>query len=89
MEKLQDEIETYLATLTIDKIGSKRLKALMGKSTVAPRTWATVIQRVSAQCIAPKKDSIRECTVGWKLVGQSLIRVTAESFGFCADKPAA
>ena len=37
---------------------------------------------------APKKDSIGDDGVEWELKGQSLVRRTAESFGFVAD-PAA
>jgi len=37
---------------------------------------------------APKKDSIGDDAVEWALKGQSLVRRTAESFGFVAD-PAA
>ena len=76
------KVEEFLDSLEQDKIGSKKLKSLMGLGTVAPRTWARVIKTVSTQCQSSKKDSMRHGMVQWKLVGQSLIRASAECFGF-------
>ena len=78
------KVAEFLSTLDQDRIGSKKLKSLMGLGMVAPRTWARVIKTVSTQCHASKRELVRGGTVEWKLVGQSLIRASAESFGFKA-----
>ena len=78
VEQVQASVEVFLSTFKEDKISSRKLKSLMGLGTVAPRTWARVIQ----QCQTSKKELVRGGTVQWKLVGQSLVRVSAESYCF-------
>jgi hypothetical protein len=52
MENLQDQVETFLSTFEGDRISSRKLKSLMGLCTIAPRTWAKVIER----CTPSKKE---------------------------------
>lgn len=84
VEKLQIQVKEFLSTFDQDKISRRKLKRLMRLDTVAPRTWARVIKTFSEQCQPSKKELVRHGTVRWKLVGQSLVRVSAESFGFKA-----
>jgi hypothetical protein len=75
----------FLSTLNQSRIGSKKLKELMSKGTVAPRTWAKVIQRISAQCTVSKEKHMREGIVEWRLQGQSLVKQTPELLGFSVE----
>jgi hypothetical protein len=77
------KVVEFFSALDQDRIGSKKLKSLMGLGTVAPRTWARVVLAVSHNAMSLKKEALmRGATVEWRLVGQSLVRVSAESYGF-------
>lgn len=78
-------VQDYLNRLEEDSISSRRLKKEVKADRIAPRTWAVIIKTVSEQCIAPKK-SMGDCTVyNWRLEGQSLVKQTAERFGFITE----
>lgn len=81
-------VEKYLDGLSteVDRMSSQALKKNIRADKVAPRTWAAIIKKV---CIAPKKDNMGECIPfpndSWHLVGKSLTRITAASFGFVPE----
>lgn len=83
MERLQAQVEMFLTTLGQDRISSRKLKGLMSLGTVAPRTWAKVIERCTG---SKEEDHVGLCTVRWRLVGQSLVKQTPESLGFSVEK---
>jgi len=82
METLQGQVEAFLTTLDQDRISSRKLKNLMGLCTIAPRTWAKVIERCTG---SKEEDHVGLCTVRWKLQGQSLVKQTPESLGFSVE----
>jgi hypothetical protein len=59
-------------------ISSRNLKKTMALEKVSPMTWKRAIKQVHAS----KKDHVRGEPVQWRLQGQSLVKQTAESFGF-------
>lgn len=76
-------IEVFLSTFEGNKISSRKLKSTISQEKVSPRTWE---RAVKAFCLEPhqgsKKEPVRGGAVRWKLIGQSLVKVSAESFGF-------
>ena len=80
-----EKVRTFLSSLPSDivKVSSRSVKRqLTGTDKLAGRTWARVIQNViSGEPRHVPKESTGDGTV-WKMEGQSLVRVTAESYGF-------
>ena len=65
------------------KIGSKTLKRTVQAEKLTESTWRRVVKAsfLPRRC-SKEEDLVRGDGVEWKLVGQSLVKQTAESFGF-------
>jgi hypothetical protein len=81
IEKLEDQVKAFLARLSEDKISSQLLKKSLDLNTIAPSTWTRVLQKIDH---ASKKELVRDGLCLWILKGRSLVRVSAESYGFVA-----
>lgn len=77
-------VRKFLAGLENDRISSRSLKKAVHAEKVHPSTWKLVIQGTTKQVSLSKKESnTGNCLVcAWKLEGQSLVRQTAEAYGF-------
>ena len=76
-------IDTHLSETQEDRVSSRRLKADLKADKVAPSTWKLIVRAaLGKQVSPPKKDHMGNCLDWWKLEGQSLVRVSAEVFGF-------
>ena len=86
VETWTETVMDYLVSDGTMKVSSKTLKKLIKADTIAPRTWARIIKQVlSPTCQASnKKEHVRDGMMGWALVGSTLVKKTAESFGFKA-----
>ena len=80
-------VEKYLEGLPMeeDRVSSQALKKDIRADKVAPMTWTRVLRSVGNRHHAPKKDHMESgaCSA-WKLEGRSLVRHTAETYGFTA-----
>ena len=66
---------------SVDKVSSRSVKAsLVGTEKLSGMTWTRIMRRVLQT--APSLLIPMEHGGVWKLEGQSLIRMTAESYGF-------
>lgn len=67
-----------------DTVSSKYLKRVLKAETIAPRTWTRIIQAVSEDKRQGSKEDSMEDGVyfQWNLKGRSLIKKTAERYGF-------
>lgn len=81
-----ETIQVYLDSLptTVKRVSSRSLKKSLHADSVYARTWTRIIQQVMEQRQTSKK-SIGEYGAVWKLEGQSLVRATAESYGFVVE----
>jgi len=84
VEKMQASIEIFLSTFKEDKISSRKLKKTMAQENISPMTWQRAVKAFCEKDQASKKEPMRAGSFPWKLVGSSLVRVSAESFGFRA-----
>ncbi len=64
----------------MEKVSSRRIKADLHADKVKPSTWKRIIRSATEQGHSPKRHM--EGGPVWKLEGQSLVRVTAEKYGF-------
>jgi hypothetical protein len=81
-----NKVQAYLDSLPTDveRVSSRSLKKSLLAESVAPRTWALIIRTVHEQCNTSKKSTGDHCIV-WRLEGQSLVRVTAQAYGFTVE----
>jgi hypothetical protein len=84
VEKVRASIEAFLSTFKGDKISSRKLKKTMAQENISHMTWQRAVKAFCEKDQASKKESMRAGSFPWKLVGSSLVRVSAESFGFKA-----
>jgi hypothetical protein len=78
--------DKYLTDLPTDveRVSSRSLKkALPGGDRIAPRTWTRIIQSLVEPSHGPKEHM--KHGVVWRLEGQSLVRVSASTYGFQAE----
>ena len=79
-------VRKFLAELKDDRISSRGLKKAVHGEKVTPSTWKLIVQGATKQVSPPKKDNTGDCLVcAWKLEGQSLVRQTAEAYGFTQE----
>lgn len=77
------KIQDYLAGFDGNSISSRRLKKELQADKVAPRTWAVIVKSASGKRCIPSKKSMEHCTFhNWSLEGSSLVKRTAEHYGF-------
>lgn len=80
------KVQAYLSSLneSVTVVSSKSLKKTLKADRVAPRTWTRIIQAVSQD----KRQGSKEDSMGdgvyfpWCLEGRSLVKKTAEHYGF-------
>jgi hypothetical protein len=83
VEKVQAAIEAYLATFEGDKISCQKLRSTMSLENVSPATWTRAVREVCQRSIMSlKKEPVRGDGPFWRLVGKSLVRVSAATYGF-------
>lgn len=76
-------VRKFLAELKDDRVSSQTLKKSVHAEKVHPSTWKLVVQGAAKLVSPPKKDHTGDClTFVWKLEGRSLVRQTAERYGF-------
>ena len=79
------KVSQFLMSYEDVRVSSRKLKILTQAERLTKITWSRVIQRVvSEPPHSSKKDHVRGEDVRWTLVGQSLVRESAESFCFKA-----
>lgn len=73
-------VRKHLEELSEDRISSQTLRKAVHAESVAPTNWTKVIQKIA---LLPKKGNMGkgQC-FAWKIEGRSLVRQTAESYGF-------
>ena len=85
LEKTIALIAMFLSTFEGDKISSRKLKKTMAQEKVSPKTWQRAVRGFCEKDQASKERNImRDGSFRWRLVGSSLVKETAESFGFKA-----
>jgi hypothetical protein len=80
-------VEKYLTGLPTDvgRVSSQVLKrSIQGADRVAPMSWTRILRAISGQELKhhSSKDHMDHGVCLWRLEDRSLVRVTAESFGF-------
>lgn len=80
VEQVQGSVEKFLETFEGDRISSQQLKKTMKLDAIAPRTWTRVMEKISHA--SKEKEFVRGGVCFWRLHGRSLVRISAESFGF-------
>lgn len=66
------------------RVSIRKLKVLTKAERLSRSTWQRVVKAACEQIQAPKKEHMGDESVCWKMEGQSLVKVTAKSFGFKA-----
>lgn len=66
-------VEEHLETELKDKLSSRSLKRVLNGYELAPRTWAEIVRKAS------------DGSTTWRLQGQSLVRQTAQAYGFIPE----
>lgn len=84
IEKTISQIAEFLSTFEGDKISSRKLKKTMAQEKISPMTWQRAVKGFCEKDQAPKKEHMGDGSFPWKLIGSSLVRVSAESYGFKA-----
>jgi hypothetical protein len=85
VETWTEKVSQFLMGYEDVRVSSRKLKTMTAAERLTKMTWHRVIQQVtSEQYQASKREPMRDGTVCWKLQGQSLVRVSAESYGFQA-----
>jgi hypothetical protein len=79
------KVQDHLAGLdeSVTRVSSRSLKKTLKADKITPRTWARVIRSIDGKPCQGSKESMGDGTVSnWRLEGQSLVRITAETYGF-------
>lgn len=83
------KVQDYLNGLdeSVDKVSSRSIKNALKAGKVAPMTWTKVIRLVAEnKNTQALKNSMGEGVfLHWKKEGSSLVRVTAEQYGFTEE----
>lgn len=79
-------VRKFLDELKDDRISSQALKKAVHAEKVHPSTWKLIVPAAIKLVSPPKKEHMGDClTFQWKLEGRTLVRQTAEAFGFTQE----
>ncbi|MDK2744318.1 MAG: hypothetical protein NDI90_15530 [Nitrospira sp. BO4] len=81
------KVREYLAGLdsSLDRVSSRSIRKALKADKIAPATWTLIIRSLVKPHTGSKNTMGNYEVSEWRLEGQSLVRVTAEAYGFAEE----